>query len=105
LYALASLGETLAEGRFERIIVDPAPTGHLLRLLEMPAVVLDWSRRLMRLMLKYREVTGLGDAAEALLDYTRQTRALEALLHDPSRAGCSWWRSTSRWCAARARGS
>ena len=41
----------------------------------------------MRLMLKYREVAGLGDAAQALLDYSRQTRALEALLHEPSRAG------------------
>ena len=41
----------------------------------------------MRLMLRYREVVGLGDAAAELLEFAKRTRALEALLHDPSRAG------------------
>jgi arsenite-transporting ATPase len=87
LYALSILGETIAAQKFARVIVDPAPTGHLLRLLEMPALALDWSHRLMRLMLKYREITGLGDTARELLDFARQTRSLEALLHDPDRCG------------------
>ena len=34
LYALIWLGDTLAEGHADRIIIDPAPTGHLIRLLE-----------------------------------------------------------------------
>ena len=86
VYALALLGETLAEGRFAAIVVDPAPTGHLLRLLEMPALALEWSHRLMRLMLKYREVGGLGDAAEEVLAFARRTRAVGQLLTDASRA-------------------
>ena len=56
LFALSLLGDALIERRFARIVVDPAPTGHLLRLLEMPAIALDWTHRLMRLMLKYRDV-------------------------------------------------
>lgn len=87
VYALAALGETLAEGRYARIIVDPAPTGHLLRLLEMPALALDWTHRILRLLLRYREVVGLGDAAAELLAFARRTRALAGLLSDPSRAG------------------
>jgi arsenite-transporting ATPase len=87
VYALASLGETLAEARFDVVVVDPAPTGHLLRLLEMPALALDWAHRLMRLMLKYREVGGLGEAAEDLLGFARRTRALAALLADAASAG------------------
>jgi arsenite-transporting ATPase len=87
VYALATLGETLAEERFDTMIVDPAPTGHLLRLLEMPTLALDWSHRLMRLMLKYKEVGGLGDAAEDLLGFARRTRALGELLADPARSG------------------
>ena len=87
LYALASLGETLDQGRYRQIIVDPAPTGHLLRLLEMPALALEWTHRLMRLMLKYKEVAGLGDAAQELLAFSKRTRSLEALLHDSARAG------------------
>ncbi|MDQ3951276.1 MAG: ArsA family ATPase, partial [Gemmatimonadota bacterium] len=87
LYALASLGETLAEGRFARVIVDPAPTGHLLRLLQMPALALEWSHRLMRLMLKYRDVAGLGESAEELLSFARRTRRVGELLRDPGQSG------------------
>jgi arsenite-transporting ATPase len=87
LYALATLGDALAEGHYARIIVDPAPTGHLLRLLELPALAVDWSHRLMRLIMKYKEIAGLGDAAQDLVNFSRRTRALENLLHDSSRAG------------------
>lgn len=81
LFALSLLGDAIAEGRFTRIVVDPAPTGHLLRLLDMPAIALDWTHRLMRLMLKYKDVVGLGDTAEELLAFARRTRALDSLLH------------------------
>lgn len=87
LYGLSVLGEVLHEGRYTRVIVDPAPTGHLLRLLEMPALALDWSHRLMRLLLKYRGVAELGDAAQELLSFSRRTRAFDELLHDATRAG------------------
>ena len=87
VFALSILGDALQENRFARIIVDPAPTGHLLRLLEMPAIALDWSHRLMRLMLKYRDIVGLGDTARELLDFAKRTRALDALLHDREQCG------------------
>ena len=87
LYALASLGEALAEARYDRIIVDPAPTGHLLRLLQLPAVAIDWSHRLMRLIMKYKEITGISEAAGDLISFSRRTRALQGLLHDQTRAG------------------
>jgi arsenite-transporting ATPase len=67
--------------------VDPAPTGHLLRLLEMPQLALSWSHQLMRLLLKYKDVTGLGDTARELLELSRDLRALDALLRDPLRCG------------------
>jgi arsenite-transporting ATPase len=86
LYALVTLGELLADGRYKTIIVDPAPTGHLLRLLEMPALALAWTHRLMRLMIEYKEIGGLGEAAQELLDFARRTRALRELLTDPTRA-------------------
>jgi arsenite-transporting ATPase len=87
LFALSLLGDALAERRFSRIVVDPAPTGHLLRLLEMPALALDWTHRLMRLMLKYRDVVGLGETAQELLDFSRRTRALDALIRDRTQCG------------------
>ncbi|MDQ6887557.1 MAG: ArsA family ATPase [Gemmatimonadota bacterium] len=87
LYALSALGETVGAGRYSTVIVDPAPTGHLLRLLDMPRLALEWSHLLLRLMLRYKEIVALGDAAEQLLAFARRTRELAALLHDPSRAG------------------
>jgi arsenite-transporting ATPase len=87
LYALASLGELLEAGRYARVIIDPAPTGHLMRLLELPSLALEWSHRLMRLIMKYREVAGLVDAAQDLVTFSRRTRTLDRLLHDSTRAG------------------
>jgi arsenite-transporting ATPase len=85
LYALVTLGELLTARRYASIIVDPAPTGHLLRLLEMPSLALSWTHRLMRIMLAYKEVAGLGDAASELLDFARRTRSLRELMGDASK--------------------
>jgi arsenite/tail-anchored protein-transporting ATPase len=86
LYGLATLGELLEEQKYQTIIVDPAPTGHLLRLLEMPALAIDWGHRIMRLMLKYPELGASEDLGHEILDFTRRTKGLQAILHDPSRA-------------------
>jgi arsenite-transporting ATPase len=86
LYALTILGNTIDEGRFSHIVVDPAPTGHLLRLLDMPTVAIAWSHQLMRLMLKYKEVVGLGEAAQDLLNFAKRTKALDQRLHDRGQA-------------------
>jgi arsenite-transporting ATPase len=87
LYALVWLGDALSEGTYERIVIDPAPTGHLVRLLEMPALALEWTHRLLRLMLKYRELAGGGELAGELVAFARRTRGVMALLQDAARAG------------------
>jgi arsenite-transporting ATPase len=69
------------------IVVDTAPTGHTLRLLEIPEMAHEWVRVFMRIVLKYREVIGLGDLARELVDLSRQLTELEALLKDPERTG------------------
>ena len=86
VYALTLIADALFENRYERVVVDPAPTGHLLRLLEMPQLALSWTHQLMRLMLKYKDVTGLGDSARELLDLSQRLRALDALLMDAARS-------------------
>lgn len=77
-----------AEGHsYDALVLDTAPTGHLLRLLEMPEVVQEWTRTLMRLLLKYREVFRLGELAERVVQLSRSLRELRALLADP---GSTW---------------
>jgi len=76
----------VSEQRYARVIVDPAPTGHLLRLLEMPAIALDWTHQLMRLVLRYRELGALGDLGADLLSLAKRIRAVGDLLRDPTQA-------------------
>ena len=62
------------------IVMDTAPTGHALRLLEMPAAVQEWVRTLMGILLKYQSVTGIGQLGQALLDLSRGLGRLRVLL-------------------------
>jgi arsenite-transporting ATPase len=66
------------------VIVDMAPTGHALRLLDLAPIVEGWARDLMRLLLKYRGVARVERAGEELLRLARRAGALRRLLADPS---------------------
>jgi arsenite-transporting ATPase len=81
LIAVSSLLD--AETSYDLVIVDTAPTGHALRLLEMPELALSWDRFLLSLLLKYREAVGLGDLAAGLVDLSRSLKRLQTLLRDP----------------------
>jgi arsenite-transporting ATPase len=85
VYALSLLSDALFGGDYARVVVDPAPTGHLLRLLEMPQLALAWCHQILRLMLRYKEVAGLGDSAADVLTFSRNLRGLDSLLRDADR--------------------
>jgi len=80
--ALSDVIDLLDGAEYNALVLDTAPTGHLLRLLEMPSVALDWSHAVLRLLLKYREVVGLGGTAERVLSFARLVRALRERLAD-----------------------
>jgi arsenite-transporting ATPase len=77
------LGGNGAPSRYATIVVDTAPTGHALRLLQMPGVVHDWVKALMGILLKYQTVTGLGDLGAGLLRLSRGLKQMRKLLQDP----------------------
>jgi arsenite-transporting ATPase len=68
------------------IVMDTAPTGHALRLLEMPALVHEWTRTFMQLLLKYRSIAEPGELGALLLELSQALGRLRALLTDPERA-------------------
>ena len=69
--------------RYDLIVIDTAPTGHALRLLEMPDAAREWVQVLLRVLLKYRTLVRPGQLAGELVKLSKSIRALQALLHDP----------------------
>jgi len=71
------------EDRFERIVIDTAPTGHTLRLLELPSTL----ERLMDTFGAVRDRLGgfLGDADDAGVELGGRIEELRTLLEDPRR--------------------
>jgi arsenite/tail-anchored protein-transporting ATPase len=81
LAATAALLDAAATA--ETIVLDTAPTGHFLRLLETPDIALAWTRQLMRVVVKYGISAVAPDVAASLLRLSRDLKALTARLHDP----------------------
>ncbi len=71
---------------FDLLVLDTAPTGHTLRLLELPAKASEWVHALMQTLLKYQSVARLGALAEDMLRLSRQLKAFRELLADSSRS-------------------
>ena len=73
----------LMEGRaFDMFVLDTAPTGHLLRFLEMPEIAGDWLGAAMKVILKYRGLVSLGSIAGLVMKYSSQVKELRKTLLD-----------------------
>jgi arsenite/tail-anchored protein-transporting ATPase len=84
LFALLAVIEALQ--RYPVVVVDTAPTGHALRLLELVGKAREWVQVLLQIQLKYRRVTGLGELARDLTGTARELRELQLLLVDQRRS-------------------
>lgn len=58
ILALLAVMELLESQEQDLIILDTAPTGHLLRFLEMPTALADWLAWVFKLWIKYQDVLG-----------------------------------------------
>jgi arsenite-transporting ATPase len=73
-----------ARAAYDTIVIDTAPTGHALRLLEMPEAAREWLQVLLRVLLKYRALVRSGQLAAELVGLSRSIRELIAVLRDPA---------------------
>lgn len=87
-----TITDLMGEGRFDKYIVDCAPTGHALRLLTMPQLLDDWVKILAKLRWKYRYVVKTfsgqyapDQADDFLMNMKRTVKRIEELLRDPGR--------------------
>ncbi|PSP55526.1 arsenic-transporting ATPase [Halobacteriales archaeon QS_1_67_19] len=94
--AMQKLLEYMDDDRFERVVVDTAPTGHTLRLLELPELMDTMVGRIMKLKQRFEDmmegVTGMfggeQDPEQGLDDLEElgdRIERLRATLRDPSR--------------------
>ena len=77
LFAITRLADLIADESLSGIIVDTAPTGHFLRLIDLPKTAGEWVREFMRILLRYRELIPAGSLAEELIRASRALHALE----------------------------
>jgi len=80
---MAPINILTAQDRYDLIVVDSAPTGHLLRFLEMPAALEGWLDLALKLWLKYRDRVGRIDLAQRLRTLRQHVRLLQTQLRDP----------------------
>jgi arsenite-transporting ATPase len=87
LIAIADVADAIADPNspYDVVVVDTAPTGHALRLLQTPAVLRDWTLALMSLLVKYRELVGAGALAALLVQLSKRLRGLQDILADAAR--------------------
>ncbi len=85
LAAILEITEAITgeDREWDLVVMDTAPTGHALRLLEMPGLMQDWVRALMSILLKYQGVARLGDLGALLLSLSKGLGRLRELLADP----------------------
>lgn len=68
--------------QFNRVVLDTAPTGHMLRLLEMPGLAIDWFKAFFRLLIKYSGVVTLNKTAQLMVDMFKGVKKVQAHLAD-----------------------
>ncbi len=81
--ALTHVIQLLEAGEYDTFVCDTAPTGHLIRLLELPGLVEQWLGVFFGLLLKYKRVLRFPRISESLVAMSKRLKVLRSLLADP----------------------
>jgi len=84
--ALTLVMEFLAEDKYHVFILDAAPTGHLIRLLETPELIDQWLKVFFNLFLKYKRIFRLPKISGRMVQISKDLKRLQTLLKDPERS-------------------
>jgi arsenite-transporting ATPase len=86
LMALLRIMEFIERDQYEVLILDSAPTGHLIRFLELPELIEQWLRVFFGLFLKYKKTFRLPKISQRLVEMSKRIKQLRALLHDSQKS-------------------
>ena len=84
MLSLITVMDLLEHNQQQLIVLDTAPTGHLLRFLAMPTALGDWLAWIFRLWIKYKAVAGHVDFMGRLRHLRKRVMAAQAKLQDPN---------------------
>jgi arsenite/tail-anchored protein-transporting ATPase len=79
LAALSALSDALIQERFKRIVVDPSPSGEVVRLVQLPDAVRPWLSALLGVLVKYRS-KGMGELADLVSLLIKKVKRFEEAL-------------------------
>jgi len=85
--ALARALVFLREGDYDRFVLDAVPSGHLIRLLELPALLDDWLQAMFALLLKYKDTLGVPRFGRRLVQLSKDLKFFRGLLGNQDQAG------------------
>ncbi len=86
------IADLIEEGKFDKYIVDTAPTGHALRLLTLPELLDDWIKVMGKMRWKYRYMVTTfsgkykpDEGDDFLFEMKKTVKRIEGLLRDSQR--------------------
>ena len=86
MLALTRIVDLMERRQYDLFVLDTAPTGHLLRFLEMPELMEKWLSTFFALFLKYRDIFWLPKITQMMVDLSKKMKAFRRLLTDATRA-------------------
>ncbi|MBE9135775.1 TRC40/GET3/ArsA family transport-energizing ATPase [Nodosilinea sp. LEGE 07088] len=83
MLSLITVMDLLERNEQQLIVLDTAPTGHLLRFLDMPTALGDWLGWIFKLWIKYKDVVGRVEFMGRLRTLRQRVMAAQEKLKDP----------------------
>ncbi len=84
MLSLITVMDLLEQGEQHLIVLDTAPTGHLLRFLEMPTAMGEWLGWIFKLWIKYQDVAGRVELMGRLRTLRQRVMKAQKKLQDPA---------------------
>jgi arsenite/tail-anchored protein-transporting ATPase len=84
--ALVRVLDMLKDEQFDVLVLDSAPTGHLLRLLEMPQLLESWIKAFFQILIKYKNIFRMPNLSKKLIEISQGLKLLRKIWLDEDRA-------------------
>jgi arsenite-transporting ATPase len=82
IMALIKVIDLIESGKFGVVVLDTAPTGHLLRLLHLPELIEQWTGGIFNVLLKYQKIVRLPKITKKLIEISKGVKRVRSMVRD-----------------------